>query len=313
VATPVALFVYNRLDHTEATLAALKLNKLAKETPLYIFSDGPRHPDEAAIVHLLRDSVRKTEGFKKVEVIERTHNQGLARSIISGVTTIINRYGRAIVLEDDLETSPQFLSYMNDALNHYENDPAVFSVGGYQFPSAAMSIPQNYEFDTYAGYRCCSWGWATWKNRWERVDWEMTYFDSFMASKEQQAHFNRGGTDMTNMLISQKQAKIDSWAIRFCYAHFANNMHCIYPRYSLVRNIGLDGSGTHSGPDPRYQHYELDRTWIPRKFAPGSLLDQRLVLGFQNIFKPSLTKSFWRRVKNPINLLLSFGKLRLFA
>jgi len=283
---PVVLFVYNRPTHTRATIEALARNTLARHTDLVIFSDAPRDEAASAAVREVREIIENISGFGSVRAVQRDINYGLAKSVISGVSEIIDSYGQVIVLEDDLVTSATFLEYMNSALVHYRDDPKAFSIGGYQFPARTMSIPRNYPWDTYASYRCCSWGWATWKDRWERIDWSMGYFDDFTASAAQQVRFNRGGSDMTQLLSLQHEGRIDSWAIRFCYTHFATNMHCIYPVKSLVNNIGLDNSGTHCGVDPRRQHDELDEDWLPRVFCPGDHVDPAITASFRSAFEP---------------------------
>ncbi|NBT59350.1 glycosyltransferase, partial [bacterium] len=261
---------------------------LAKQSDLYVFSDHPK--DEAAkeAVGEVRQIISDIRGFSTVTVIKRDKNLGLAKSVISGVTEVINKEGRVIVLEDDLVTSPQFLEYMNQALRHYERDPKVFSIGGYQFPERTMKIPKGYPFDAYSGYRCCSWGWATWKDRWDRIDWEMKYFDAFMADAKSQAKFNLGGADRTQMLVHQREGKVNSWAIRFCYAHFQNDMRCIYPAKSLVNNIGLDNSGVHCGVDPSRQHDALDENFLPKLFCPAEPIVPEIAEAFYRVFSPKL-------------------------
>jgi hypothetical protein len=247
----------------------------------------------------VREYIRTITGFKSVRIVERERNWGLANSIIDGVTSVLNQYGRIIVLEDDLVTSPHFLAYMNAALRHYEHDERVFSIGGYNFPEKTMAIPSDYQWDTYASVRCCSWGWATWVDRWKRVDWSMSYYEAFMRDRPAQELFNRGGPEMTQLLTMQRQGKIDSWAIRFCYAHHANKMHCMYPAKTLVVNIGLDRSGMHCGADPRREHASFDEGWIPRSFSPGVYIDERIARSFYDAFVPpkrSLVSRILRRL-----------------
>lgn len=284
---PVVLFTYKRPDHARATLAALALNTLAAQTDLFVFSDGPKSELDAAAVTSVRDVVRASAGFASVTLIERPTNMGLAHSVITGVTELFERYDRLIVLEDDLLTSRHFLAYMNEALDHYCDDLLAFSVTGHTFPEPFLRIPKDYGFDTYSGYRCSSWSWGTWRNRWQRIDWSMDYFPSLCQNTAARDEFKQGGSDLLTMLRLQHDGKIDSWAIRFCYAHHAHDMRCVYPTKTLVRNIGLDNSGTHSTPEPRFSHETLDETWRPQRFCPAGQVDPRIIKSFRSVFESS--------------------------
>jgi glycosyltransferase involved in cell wall biosynthesis len=281
---PLILFTYKRPIHTKATLDALAANTLAPHTDLYVFSDGPKGENDAALVEEVRKLIRGARGFASVTIAERATNMGLAQSIIVGVTELLTKFDAVIVLEDDLVTSPQFLAFMNRALLQYQNDSKAFSITGFTYPSNCFSLPYGYPFDTYVTNRCCSNSWATWRDRWLRVDWEMNDYDFFCKDTSAQELFDQGGQDLVQMLRMQHHREIDSWAIRFCYAHHTNAMHCIYPAQSLVMNIGLDNSGTHSAPDTRYQHNSLDLLWEPKHLAPASPIDSEIARRFRSIF-----------------------------
>src|SRR6476661_2954090 len=122
---PIALFVYNRPDHTRRTVSFLQKNLLAKESRLFVFSDGAKTVKDEAAVKEVREFIRQIEGFKSVEIIERPENSGLANSIISGVTDLTAKYGKVIVFEDDLISSPYTLQYFNDALQQFEQQDQV--------------------------------------------------------------------------------------------------------------------------------------------------------------------------------------------
>ncbi|MGN0161891.1 MAG: sugar transferase [Lachnospiraceae bacterium] len=242
---PLVVFAYNRADHIKITLDCLNANELANQTDLFVFCDQAKNEKAVEAVNATRsvvDEFAKDSAFHKIQVIKAKQNKGLAASIIQGVTDIINRYGRVIVVEDDLMTSADFLSYMNNALDFYEKNPKVWSISGYTSPLKSL---EKYPHDIYASPRGCSWGWATWKDRFEKVDWNVSDFDEFIKDSARKRHFNEGGPDMTEMLTRQVQGKINSWAIRWCYQESKENMYTIYPTKSRVRNIGCDDSGTH--------------------------------------------------------------------
>lgn len=242
---PVVLFVYNRADHAKNTLEYLSKNSLASESELFIFSDGPKNEKSASQVRAVRDFLdefEKSNPFKKITVIKSEKNKGLANSIISGVTKIINEFGRVIVVEDDVITSDDFLDYMNRGLEFYENNKKVFSLGGFSCP---LSFPADYKYDVFAMERTSSYAWASWKDRWNLIDWQIKDYNRFKYNISKRKAFNACGDDRSSLLDSQMLGEIDSWAIRFEYNMVNNKMYSILPRYSRAMNTGHDGSGTH--------------------------------------------------------------------
>lgn len=257
---PIALFAYNRPEHLRRTLDALRANIGASETEIFAFCDAPREQQDEALVQDVRKICRSIDGFKQVHVREASQNKGLAKSVIEGISEVIHRAGSVVVIEDDLVTAPAFLSFTNSALLAYESNPRVFSITGYLFP---IAMPEDLTDAAFLGYRCSSWGWATWRNRWEKADWNIADFAQFSANPKDQETFNRGGPDLSRMLSKQMANQVDSWAIRWCYAHHRNNSYCLYPTRSLVANIGNDGSGIHCKPTDKYD-VELDmRNTLP--------------------------------------------------
>ena len=107
---PIVLFVYNRLWHTQQTVEALKKNKLADQSKLYVYSDGAKNEGTKIEVQKVREYIKTINGFSEVEIIEREHNYGLANSIIDGVTKVVKNHGKIIVLEDDLVSGPFFFN-----------------------------------------------------------------------------------------------------------------------------------------------------------------------------------------------------------
>jgi hypothetical protein len=238
---PIALFVYSRLEHTKATVKALSENTLAKETDLIVFSDGPKNSAKIQQVKAVREFVHSIKGFKSVKVIESKENNGLAKSIISGVSQIVNKYGRVIVVEDDLLTSPYFLEFMNDGLDFYEKDNRVVSISGYLYPSTDLP-------ETFFIRDADCWGWATWKRGWSIFEEDGKKLLRELKEKGLTKEFNYEDTyDYIEMLEDQIAGKNNSWAIRWYASAFLKNKLTLYPGKSLVRNIGIDGSGTHGG------------------------------------------------------------------
>lgn len=243
---PVAIFVYNRADHFEQTFRALAACPEARETELFIFSDGPKNEAGADKVRAVREKVRElTRGgaFQSVTLRESERNRGLAASIISGVTEVMEKRGRAIVLEDDCVASPHFLRYMNACLSYYEADQTVGSIAGF---SPALEALKRYPQDVFAAYRSCSCSWASWCDRWANVDWGLEGFRDFCRSRKLVKRFNAEGNDRFLRLYRQAVKGGSSWSVRFGMHLVRNDMMTIYPRYSYITNIGCDDSGVHS-------------------------------------------------------------------
>lgn len=241
--SPIILFVYNRPWHTEQTVEALKKNELSSESELFIFSDGPKKENDEN-VKKVREYIKTIDGFKAVNIIEREKNIGLANSVISGVTEIVNKFGKVIVLEDDIVTSSRFLQFMNESLEKYEGDERIFSISGYNVP---MKCPAEYDKNVFLSYRYSSWGWATWKDKWYEADWDVQGWEEVFSDKGVNKKFQRGGEDLHYIFKAQMNGTLNSWAIRWYYSHFRKDRFTLFPVKSLVENIGFDGTGVHCG------------------------------------------------------------------
>ena len=246
---PIAVFLYNRPDKTRTLFESLGKNALAKESDVYVFSDAAR--DERAVpavdkVREYADSLVSAGLFNSVTIYKAESNKGLAGSVIGGVTDILERYGKIIVLEDDLILSEHFITYMNECLDLYREDKRIWSVDGY---SHNPPRPEGYESEVYLTYRASSWGWGTWKDRWDMADWEVKDYKTFRFDPAANIKFARGGNDLPSMLRAYKKGKIDSWAVRWCYSQSKYDKLSVAPLKSLVSNSGLDGSGTNCKDD----------------------------------------------------------------
>jgi hypothetical protein len=240
---PIALFVYNRPWHTRQTITALQKNKFAEESDLFIFSDAEKDSKAAGAVREVRDYVNGIEGFNTLHVVERAENLGLANSIIDGVTCVCEEHGRVIVLEDDLVTSPFFLEYMNAALERYANEEQVMQIAGYMFP-VKLEVREDALFLPFIS----SWGWATWKRAWRHFDPLAQGYERLLNDATLREQFDLNGHyKYFEMLQAQRRGKVDSWAIRWYLTVFLRQGLALYPRKTLVQNLGFDGSGLNCG------------------------------------------------------------------
>jgi hypothetical protein len=242
---PIIVFVYNRPDHTKRTIEALKKNFLAEDSELYIFSDAPARWIDTFRVSKVRKYLKEVDGFKNISIIYQKRNLGLAQSIISGVTEIVNRFGRVIVLEDDMITSKFFLEFMNEALTIYESEKNVACIHAWNYPIESSMLPETFFLK---GADC--WGWGTWKRAWDIFISDGQILLNKINERNLQWEFDREGSyPYTAMLKDQIAGRNNSWAIRWHASAQLADMYCLHPGKSLIENIGLDGSGVHCGID----------------------------------------------------------------
>lgn len=253
---PIVLFAFNRLEPLKACVASLLENSEAADTDLVVFVDGPRVTIDGELekVEAVREFVSSITGFKSLETHFSNENKKLGPSIIAGVTDVIKRYGKAVVIEDDLIASQNMMAYLNQGLDKYENDKEVFSICAY---SNIVRAPKDYQYDVYFAPRSSSWGWATWKDRWMSCDWELKDWES--VKRNARSFNNWGGSDCYGMLKGWKEGRNQSWAIRFCYNQFVQNTVSLFPLISKIDNEGFDGSGTNCKNWSRYK-FDFDRS-----------------------------------------------------
>lgn len=235
---PIVLFTYNRLDHTKQTIEALQKNFYAKESNIYIYSDAPKTEEFVDSVNSVRRYIKSIKGFKSITIIERKYNWGLAKNIIDGVTEIINKYGKIIVLEDDIVTSKYFLKYMNDALEIYKNHNKVMQVSGYLFPIDNSNLPETF----FSRMSDC-WGWATWSESWKFFERNPKKTkNDFKRMEIYQFNFENN-IDFWQQVLDNYDEKIYTWAVFWATIIFKMEGLVLYPKFSMARNIGLDNSG----------------------------------------------------------------------
>lgn len=239
---PIAFFPYKRKDLSELTINHLLKNKLAKDTDLIIFADGPKTEKDVEKVENVRHYLKTISGFKSIELNFSEKNKGLANSIIKGVNSVLDKYGKVIVIEDDIVVNENFLEFMNLALEKYQNNEKVCCINGYQFPLKKT----NHLPDTFflKGAEC--WGWGTWQRAWQDVEWDGKKLLKEIRAKDLQKEIDfNNNYPFVKMLEDQINGRNNSWAIRWYISSFLKNRLCLYPKKTLVQNIGfesIDGS-----------------------------------------------------------------------
>ena len=310
---PVVLFGFNRADHMERVIKALSSNLCANESDLYVYIDKPNSDDainiekNALVLNMLeRENDLLSSSFKSVSINVAEKHKGCKKSIIEGISEIIHKYGRVIVVEDDILTSKDFLKLMNDMLDFYDTDKRVFTVGGYSEPFKAL---EKYDKDVYALYRASSWGWATWVDRFDTIDFHLD--KSALKDKETFKRLRLGGTEMQGLIKNEILGLSDAWDVQLAYAHAKQDKISIFPKISRAYNIGLDNTGTHctdASEQAKEQQelkepmpFKLEKVDIDKKIARelyakrsydyvGKLKRNFNKKGFEKLFKRILLK-----------------------
>lgn len=272
---------------------SLRQNDLAEQSDLFIFSDGHKSSDDIENVKQVRALFNQIKGFKSIQVIERDRNLGLSNSIITGVTAILKEHDRVIVIEDDLILSPYFLKYINDGLVTYAESPQVASIHGYLYP-VKRELPETFFM---RGADCLGWG--TWRRAWQQFEQDGQKLLDALVTQKKRVEFDLDGTvKNTEMLENQIKGKNNSWAIRWHASAFLNNQFTLFPKQSLVDNIGFDNTGTHCGAN---DDFRVDVYKKPIKVDSVPIIEcheaREAIKAFYRSITPTIMQRIVRKIK----------------
>jgi hypothetical protein len=290
--SPIALFVYNRPDHLHITLEALKKNYHADESNLFIFSDGPKSNNDIQAVQNVRSIINHITGFKSIQITEQPKNIGLAASIQSGVEDVLRLFGRVIVIEDDIVTSPAFLSYMNQALNFFQDDQRIWHINGFTHPISIKSFG-----DIFFNRVMDCWGWATWSNRWQFYERNPNKLIKEMSLNQKLAFDLNGTNEFWPQVERNAIGEINTWAIFWYATIFLKHGLCVSPAKSYTQNIGFDGSGENCLDDGSSNK-------ILASLNINTVVDFRQPVA-ENIVAVNRIRKFYMLKKNPLHRIIS--------
>lgn len=285
---PIVLFVYSRLEHVKSTIEALLNNDLAEYSDLLVYSDGAKSDSDWANVQLVREYFHSVTGFKSVTVIERPENLGLAANIIDGVSTVTAKYGKAIVLEDDIVTSPQFLNFMNYALDFYQDKKSVWHISGWNYPIDPTSLGDAF---LWRGMNC--WGWATWQDRWQHFAKNPARLVSEWTPTQKQRFDLENSGVFWSQVEDNYSGKRNTWAIFWYATIFERNGLCLNPSVSYVHNVGHDGSGENCGTVDVYAGnlQSKDKTpELPTVYEESTIALSRIKAFYKGLQRPLLVR-----------------------
>lgn len=315
-AAPVIVFAYKRPQLLEATLRSLAANDLAAQSHLHIYCDGPKADaadQDLAAIQAVRTIARNASGFAGVRVVAAERNKGLARSVIDGVSEVLQQHDRAIVVEDDVALSPFFLRFMNDALERYATDEKVWSVGSWSYFAEPGTHADNF-FVRFPD----SIAWGTWRRSWQHFEQDgRTLVERLRATGKDQALEADGRVDYFGpMLQQQLEGRVDSWAIRWtasCVLHGGLNL---FPRTSLSKHMGFGEGATHETGELDYNK-DLALASSPVPVAGQDIIESSAALDqwvayVQHHFQPAsgrtLKRLVWRAL--PAGLRQWYVRLR---
>jgi len=295
---PIVLFVYNRPWHTQKTVEALKKNELAEQSDLIIYADAPKNDQAGSKVQEVRSYLKTISGFKSIKIVEREENWGLAKSIITGVTEVVNHSGKIIVLEDDIVTSPAFLSFMNQALDFYQSEQKVWHISGWNYPIDLSGLGE-----VFLSRVMNCWGWATWADRWAHFEKNPVSLIRNWTD-QQKLHFDLDGSGVFwHQVMANAEGKLNTWAIFWYAVIYSNNGLCLNPTITYVDNIGHDGSGVNCGNSQTIKRTNITLEtnvhvkWLTR------IEESSLAIEAIKLYYRTQRKSFLSRVINKIGRL----------
>jgi hypothetical protein len=248
MSAPICLFVYNRVDDVKHVVESLQQATGSQSVDLFVFSDGAKKKSDIDSVESVRMYLKSVSGFRSMQVIESDCNKGLANSIISGISKVLENHDACIVLEDDLRVSIDFIQYMNLSLDMYKDNVEIFSISGF-----GLDVGVSNDFGNYFWERAHSWGWATWKDRWETVIWDKEYIENLLPKLSVLQIHNIMGSDFRGMCQSFIKGRINSWYVRFAFNQYVQGKLTSYPFISKVKNEGFSEQATHCKNYNRYR------------------------------------------------------------
>jgi len=297
---PIGITTYSRIKHLTKTVNSLRSNTLAKDSELYIFLDAPREGDEDK-VETVREYIYTIDGFKKVHIIEREKND-LMQNFLLGMQQLLDKHGKAIFMEDDNVVSNDFLEFMNEGLDFYENNKKIIAINGFNVPVLEDKYPKGYEFDYYLSKFFCAAGFATWGDRGilEMVMYNDGYND-LIRDKKLYKKIKVKHPGLISELKRIQEGTLDAGDFKITYNMIKNDMYVLKPIKSKVNNIGHDGSGVHCEASEKFSNQNTSNKKII--FCSNALYDRALDKVWRGFFDKK--DPLLMRIKRKINKFIS--------
>jgi hypothetical protein len=294
LATPVALFIFNRPAETARVFQAIRR---ARPRQLFVIADGPRPhcPDDVAGVAAARSVVEAVDWPCELRCNYAGANQGLADRVASGISWVFEQVETAIVLEDDCLPHPSFFPFCEQLLARYADDERVMMVGGVSL-EPYRRLDTSYSFSHYM----LVWGWATWRRAWRLYDHEMRLWPAArdggwladVLGSEAEAHF------WTPHLDDVYAGRENYWGRRWLLACWLQRGLVIQPAVNLVTNIGHGAAATHTTVASPFADLPTAPMSFPLRHPPFVVRDARADAElFRRFFRRSLLQRAGYRLR----------------
>jgi len=249
--SPVIVTVYDRFEHFKSCVNSLLENEGADKTILYVSSDGPKSSDDERVVTQIRKAAAKITGFKKVIVFspeENTHGK-IQKQLVDHVR---RKHSSYIFLEDDVYCSPGFLSFMNQGLEDFKDNFDIEAICGYLYEKIPSCDGTQIYLKSFT-----PWGYGTWSSRESFYSGEKDSASKIFADRAVFNEVNRSLPHTVRLSREVLRGRLEALDVNVCNRLFTKNKFCVYPSFSLTRNMGFDGSGENCRVDSSYARQVL--------------------------------------------------------
>jgi hypothetical protein len=290
--TPVLFLIFNRPGLTEKTFAAIRE---ARPKQLFVAADGPRkgRDDETVICQKTRDDVIQNIDWPcELKTLFRNDNVGCKVAVSSAISWFFEHVEKGIILEDDCLPNLDFFKFCSDMLGYYRDNKEIWQINGTCW---SKKLFKNYSFTNYP----LIWGWATWRDRWQQYDLEMTTFDEYLSSgRLAEVSKNKSVHDhFTNFFQKCKYDSLDTWDCQWVLTIFYHRGICICPDRNLISNTGCGVDATHThNPQDKCGNRLLESN-INVKFITSTRVSAKVnhAIELRLHYKPTLWDVFRKR------------------
>lgn len=246
----ILVFGYNRPEMLERQIVFA----LGTELNVYVNLDGPRTDSAEANMRCAEVIERYKSEIKKYSI--SSINKGCNIAVTEAITWAYEHEQALIILEDDVFVDENFIDFATLMLNVHESNLAIGGI------SAMNIVPHKYLTNSVLDYRLScytsSWGWATWKNRWEShleiantfPNWSWDFPENFWTPLKRSI--------WRSFFSKTINGEYDAWDFRWQFSNWISHRLIVFPNRNLGLNLGF-------GPEATHTKAREIPTWLPNK------------------------------------------------